>query len=64
MECSVYDALQAWMTATKIKRISLRNLTKIDFELEALKTILERTNYQRYPDFRRKVIEPAILVII
>lgn len=30
------------------------------FELEDLKTILECTNYNRYPDFRRKVIEPAI----
>ena len=30
------------------------------FELDDLKKILECTNYTRYPDFRRKVIEPAI----
>lgn len=30
------------------------------FELEDLKKILECTNYKRYPDFRRKVIEPAL----
>lgn len=30
------------------------------FELEDLKKILECTNYTRYPDFRRYVIEPAI----
>lgn len=33
------------------------------FELEDLKKILECTNYTRYPDFRRYVIEPAVAEI-
>lgn len=46
----------------EILKAKIKNGSRLEwyFSLQELKKILECDNYKRYPDFRRKVIEPAI----
>lgn len=39
---------------------SFQKLTSCSFKIEDLKQNLQCENYQRYPDFKRKVIVPAV----
>lgn len=54
----LYEILKSYLYSSG-GREKLYRLTFKEYELEELKILLNASNYVRYPDFRRKVLEPA-----